>query len=110
MSEPGFFPTPCAGCGSGDGSAVETLNAQHRLIADADPAWTPGADVVGTLTSVTFTVISGTATVTDQSGTVATGLPVGVSGTWTAEDDNTLQGPQSIDAVGGQTYVIWTQK
>lgn len=87
-----------------------TLNAQHRLIADADVAWTPGADVVGVLTSVTYTVISGTATVTDQSGTVAAGLPAGVSATWNAEDANTLQGPQSIDAVGGQTYVVWSQR
>lgn len=87
-----------------------TLNAQGRLVADADAAWTPGTDVVGTLTSVTMTVLSGTATLTDQSGTVLAGLPAGYSATWTAEDHSTLLGPQSIDAVGGQTAVIWTQK
>lgn len=87
-----------------------TLTAQQRLVGDADAAWTPGADVVGTLTSVTFTVLSGTATVTDQNGTVATGLPAGLSVTWNAEDHDTLGGPQSIDAVGGQVYVNWTQR
>ena len=87
-----------------------TLNSQGRLVADADAAWTPGADVVGTLTSVTLTVLSGTATVTDQSGTVLTGLPAGYTATWTAEDHSTLLGPQSIDAIGGNTVVIWTQK
>ena len=87
-----------------------TLNSQGRLVGDVDAAWTPGADVVGTLTSVTMTVLSGTATVTDQSGTVLAGLPAGYTGTWTSEDHSTLLGPQSIDAIGGNTVVIWTQK
>lgn len=91
-------------------NTVVTLTAQHRLIGDADAAWTPGADVVGALTSVTYTVLSGTATVTDQSGTSAAGLPAGLSTTWNAEDNNTLSGPTSIDAIGGQTYVTWTQR
>lgn len=86
-----------------------TINAQHRLVADADAAWTPGTDVVGTLVSVTFTVFSGTATVLDQSGTSAS-LPTGFSGTWSAADGNTLLGPGSIDAIGGSTYVAWTQR
>lgn len=91
-------------------NTARTLTAQGRLVADADAAWTPGADVVGTLTSVTLTVLSGTATVTDANGTVMAGLPAGYSATWTAEDDNTLTGPQSIDAIGGQTAVVWTQR
>lgn len=95
-------------CPSDD--TVRTLTAQGRLVGDADAAWTPGADVVGTATSVTMTVLSGTATVTDQSGTVMAGLPAGYTATWTALDDNVLQPPQSIDAVGGQTAVIWTQR
>lgn len=89
---------------------VRTLTAQGRLVADADAAWTPGADVVGTLTSVTLTVLSGTATVTDSNGTVMAGLPAGYTATWNASDDNVLVGPQSIDAVGGSTAVIWTQR
>lgn len=91
-------------------NTVRTLNAQARLVTDADPAWTPGTDVVGTLTSVTMTVLTGTATLTDQSGTVLAGLPAGFSATWNAEDDNTLLGPTSIDAVGGSTVVHWTQR
>ncbi|MCM1964840.1 hypothetical protein [Streptomyces sp. G1] len=93
----------------GDDTVV-TLTAQGRLVGDADAAWTPGADVAGTLTSVTMTVLSGTATVTDANGTVLAGLPAGYSATWTAEDNNTLTGPQSIDAIGGNTAVVWTQR
>ncbi|WP_284576830.1 hypothetical protein [Streptomyces sp. 2P-4] len=92
------------------GSTVATLTAQGRVVGDADAAWTPGADVAGTLTSVTLTVLSGTATVTDADGTVMAGLPAGYSATWTAEDANTLTGPQSIDAIGGNTAVVWTQR
>jgi hypothetical protein len=94
---------PCA-----DDDVARTLTAQHRLVGDADPAWTPGADVVGTLTSVTYTILSGSATVTDSNGTVAAGLPPGLSVTWNASDDNTLTGPTSIDAVAGNVYVHWT--
>lgn len=90
--------------------ATQTLTAQGRLVGDADAAWTPGADVAGTLTSVTATVLSGTATITDANGTVMTGLPAGYTATWTAADRNTLNGPQSIDAIGGQTAVVWTQR
>ncbi len=91
-------------------NTVRTLTAQGRLVGDADAVWSPGTDVVGTLTSVTLTVLSGTATVTDSNGTVMAGLPAGYSATWEAADDNTLTGPQSIDAIGGQTAVVWTQR
>ncbi|MEU7093022.1 hypothetical protein [Kitasatospora aureofaciens] len=91
-------------------NTVRTLTAQARLIADADTPWSPGADVVGTLTSVTMTVLSGTATLTDQNGTVLAGLPAGFTATWAVEDDNTLTGPTSIDAIGGSTVVHWTQR
>lgn len=91
--------------------ATETVTAQHRLIGDADAAWTPGTDVTGTLVGVTYTVLSGTATVVDASGDSAAGLPAGLTASWNTEDDaNTLTGPQSIDAVGGQVYVHWTQR
>ncbi|WP_327385067.1 hypothetical protein [Streptomyces sp. NBC_01207] len=91
-------------------NTVRTLTAQARLVGDADAPWTPGADVVGTLTSVTMTVLSGTATLTDQNGTVSAGLPAGLTLTWGAEDDNQLSGPTSIDAIGGSTVVNWTQR
>lgn len=86
------------------------LNAQGRVIGDADAPWTPGADVTGVLTSVTLTVLSGTCTAVDASGTSMPGLPAGYSATWNAEDHSALTGPQSIDAIGGQTVVHWTQK
>jgi hypothetical protein len=102
----GFTQVPCAAI-----AVPVTVNAQHRLIGDADAPWTVGADVVGTLVSVAYTILSGSATVTDQSGTVAAGLPAGLSVSWSAEPDaDTLLGPASIDAIGGQVYVHWTQR
>ncbi|MFF4385613.1 hypothetical protein ACFY0G_02285 [Streptomyces sp. NPDC001552] len=95
-------------CPSDD--TARTLTAQARLVGDADAPWTPGADVVGTLTSVTMTVLSGTATLTDQNGTVLAGLPAGYTASWSVADDNTLTGPTSIDAIGGSTAVHWTQR
>lgn len=95
-------------CPSDD--TVRTLTAQGRLIADADAPWTPGADVVGTLTSVTLTVLSGTANVVDSNATAMNGLPAGYTATWSVDDDNALTGPNSIDAIGGQTAVVWTQR
>jgi hypothetical protein len=93
-----------------DDDTARTLTAQGRLVGDADAAWTPGADVAGTLTSVTLTVLSGTATVTDADGTVMAGLPAGYTATWSVEDGNNLTGPQSIDAVAGSVAVVWTQR
>lgn len=85
-----------------------TLNSYHRLVGDVDAAWTP-AEVVGTLTSVTYSILSGTANVIDSGGAVAAGLPSGLSGTWEITPDTaSLNPPQSIDAVGGSVYVIWT--
>lgn len=84
-----------------------TLTAQHQLLS-AGQTWTPPGGV--TLTSVTYTVLSGTATVVDQSGDSAAGLPAGLSATWNAEDHSALTPPQSVAAVGGQTYVNWTQR
>lgn len=96
---------PCPGV-----NTVVTLSSEARLIADADTAWTPGTDVTGTLTSVTMTVLSGTADLIDASGTALTGLPAGLTITWEAEDHDVLTGPQSIDAIGGQTVVSWTRR
>lgn len=88
------------------------VEAHHRLVGAADAPWTVGTDVVGTLTSVTFAVLTGTATVTDFNGDVAAGLPAGLSTTWKTDPDTSgsLSGPQSIDAVGGSTYVTWTER
>ena len=72
-------------------------------------AWTPAISG-GTLTSVSFTVVSGTASITDANGTVSTGIPTGFSGSWESDDANTLTGPQSIASVGGNVVVVWTTK
>lgn len=94
-------------CPSDD--TVRTLSAEARLLA-AGQSWTPGGDVVGVLTSVTFTVLTGTANLTDNNGTVSNALPAGVTLTWSVEDDNILGGPTSIAAVGGDTIVNWTRR
>lgn len=91
-------------------NVVRTLSSQGRLVAPGTP-WTPGADVVGTLTSVTFTVLSGTATLVDADGTSSPGLPAGLSSTWNSEDDNILTGPQSITAAAASSiWVHWVQR
>ncbi|QBZ73503.1 hypothetical protein SEA_MISCHIEF19_18 [Streptomyces phage Mischief19] len=87
-----------------------TVVAEGRIVADADTPWSPGNDVIGRLTSVTLTVLSGTANVVDGNGTALTGLPAGYTASWDTQDDhNTLTGPTSIDAVGGSTVVVWTR-
>lgn len=92
------------------GPAAFIIESHHRLVGAADAPWTP-SEAAGVLTSVTFTVLSGTATVIDFQLNVAAGLPAGLSTTWKTEADRggSLAGPQSIDAVGGSTYVTWTE-
>lgn len=90
-------------------TAPVTLTSQGRVVG-AGLSWTPGTDVVGVLTSVTFSVMTGTTTLTDADGTVSAGLLPGISSTWSVSDGNTLTGPQSISAVGGNTFVTWTQR
>lgn len=91
-------------------STVRTLTAQARQLTNATP-WTPGGDVVGTLTSLTVTGLSGLWDMVDANGTVLTGLPAGLNLTWSAEDDNTLTGPQSVTPQAGASVVAnWTQR
>jgi hypothetical protein len=91
-------------------ACTTTLNAQARMLA-ASTSWTPGGDVTGVLTSVSATVVTGTATVTDSNGTVVSGIPVGATLEWTVEDANTLTGPQSIAAdAASSVLVTWTQR
>lgn len=94
----------------GDMSNPVTLSAQARLLTNAAP-WTPGADVVGSLTALTVTGVTGTWSVTDANGTVLAGLPAGLSLSWAAADDGSLTGPQSITpAAAGSVVAAWTQK
>lgn len=94
-----------------DAAAVTpvTTNAQAVLLT-AGQAWTPGGSVTGTLTGVAFAVVTGTTTVTDSNGTVSAGLPPGLTGSWEVGDADALTGPQSIAAVGGSTWITWTQR
>ncbi|MGW1989582.1 hypothetical protein [Embleya sp. NPDC001921] len=89
-------------------NTARTLTAQARQLTNATP-WTPGADVVGTLTSLTVTGLSGLWDLVDQNGTALTGLPAGLTLTWSAEDDNTLTGPTSVTPQAGASVVAnWT--
>lgn len=95
-------------CPSDD--VVKTLTAQARTLTNGTP-WTPGGDVAGTLTSLTVTGTSGLWDLVDANGTAVTGLPAGLTLTWSAEDDNTLTGPQSVTPQAGATVVAnWTQR
>ncbi|WP_328434577.1 hypothetical protein [Streptomyces sp. NBC_00425] len=91
-------------------NTVRTLTAQGRVLTNATP-WTPGADVAGTLTSLTVTGVGGLWDLVDSNGTALTGLPAGLTLTWSASDDNTLTGPQSVTPQAGASVVAnWTQR
>jgi hypothetical protein len=91
-------------------NTVRTLTSQARILTNATP-WTPGADVVGTLTSVSFTGLTGTWDLVDANSTAVGPLPAGASVGWNAEDDNILTGPQSVTpAAGGTVLASWTQR
>ena len=95
-------------CPSDD--TVRTLTAQARQLTNAAP-WTPGADVVGTLTSLTVTGVSGLWDLVDQNGTALTGLPAGLTLTWSAEDQDILTGPTSVTPqVGASVVANWTMR
>ncbi|MFF4292093.1 hypothetical protein ACFY0N_00380 [Streptomyces vinaceus] len=86
-----------------------TLTSQARLLTDVTP-WTP-ADVTGTLTGLSFTVLTQTATLVDQNGGVSAGIPAGATLDWQAEDANTLSPPASMTpAAGGSVLAVWTQR
>lgn len=91
-----------------DQVAFNPVNAQMLSLADTQ-AWT-SALVTGVATSVTMTVISGTATVVDSNGTGTPGLPAGYSATWEHSNEGVLTPPQSITANGGTTVIVWTQR
>ncbi|MCY0957737.1 hypothetical protein [Streptomyces sp. H27-H5] len=86
-----------------------TLNSQHKDVVPGNP-WVPANNTTGVLTSITYSILSGTGTVTDADGTVIATLPAGLSTTWEAQDENTLTPPTSIASVGGRIYVTWTSR
>ena len=89
---------------------VITQTSEARLLA-AGQSWTPGGDLVGTLTGLTFQVLTGTATLVDTSGTNVAAIPAGTSVSWNGEDNNILTGPQSITADAASTVLVsWTRR
>lgn len=96
------------------GNALPVTAAPVTLVAEAlllnNSAWTPAA-VTGVLTSVSVTVLTGTATVVDSNGTSVGPLPAGTSAAWSVEDRDTLTGPQSITAAAASTALVtWTSR
>lgn len=83
--------------------------SRHFDVLPGTP-WTP-ALVTGILTSVTYTILVGTATITDSSGVVIAALPAGLTATWENDLEQSLTGaPLSIDAdPGSRVYVNWTE-
>lgn len=103
-------PVDCIGDDTPDGGDEVTLFAQHLNVTPGAP-WTPAAVTVGrTLTAVTYTVITGTATVADSNGTAVSAIPAGFSATWGNDRERAVTPPSSIAAdVGGRVIVHWTE-
>lgn len=92
----------------GDDTPV-ALRAQALQLTNAAP-WTP-AFVSGTLTSLTVTGLAGLWNMTDSNGTALTGLPAGLTLTWTAEDNNSVVPPTDVTPQAGATAVaVWTER
>jgi hypothetical protein len=69
--------------------------------------------VAGNLTSITYTVITGVADVTDSAATLIAGIPAGYSATWEHDLEGTVSNPPaSIIAPGAGDRVIvnWTER
>lgn len=91
-------------------SSTPAISADHFNALPGTP-WTPAAIPAGRrLTSVTYTVLSGTATVVDAVGaTSIAAIPAGYTATWSVANDlETLTPPVSITSVGGSVIVLMT--
>jgi len=90
--------------------STPTVSAQAKALT-ATQSWVLGTDVIGTLTSVSVVVATGTANVVDNDGTAVPGVPAGITMSWSNDVEGRLLGPQSITAGAASTvYVFWTQK
>lgn len=100
-------PANIVACAPANG-VLPNVAADHFEALPGTP-WTPAAIPGGRrLVSLTYSVITGTATVVDATGgtSIAT-IPAGYSATWTAQDDReTLTPPASITSVGGRVIVL----
>jgi hypothetical protein len=84
------------------------VRAHHADVIPGAP-WVPASGIPFgfTLTGLSYTVISGTATVVDQDGTSIANIPAGFSSSWEAgsPNDGTLLPVTSITSVGGRILV-----
>jgi len=101
------LPANIVACAPANG-VLPNVAADHFEAIPGTP-WTPAAIPAGRrLVSLTYTVLTGTATVVDATGgtSIAT-IPAGYSATWTAQDDReTLTPPASVTSVGGRVIVL----
>lgn len=101
------LPANIVACAPANG-VLPNVAADHFDAVPGTP-WTPAAIPAGRrLVSITYSVITGTATVVDATGgTSIAAIPAGYSATWTAQDDReTLTPPASITSVGGRVIVL----
>jgi hypothetical protein len=86
-----------------DSYAIES----HIFNVAAGTSWTPANIPAGKiLIGLGFSVISGTATVTDADGTAVTLLPTNYSDSWNATVNGNLVPPQSIAAAAASRVVV----
>ncbi len=90
-----------------DPAVPAPVSAQHQDVVPGSP-WTPPVGAV--ITGLSYAVISGTATVTDQNGGVSTLLPTGLTFWYSGDDGGVLLPPQQIASVGGRVHVGWTMR
>lgn len=86
-----------------DSYAIES----HIFNVAAGASWTPANIPAGkVLVGLGFSVILGTATVTDADGTAVTLLPANYSDSWNATVNGNLVPPQSIAAAAASRVVV----
>ncbi|MFJ6565599.1 hypothetical protein ACIQMV_38320 [Streptomyces sp. NPDC091412] len=102
--------TPAGTVSLGPCAAPATVTARHMNVVPGT-SWTPAQVQAGRrITALTYTVLAGTAAVTDAAGTAVNAIPAGASVTWTNEEEGTLAPPTSIAAeTGGRVLVHWTE-
>lgn len=91
------------------GIEAPVVKTKHHMATNANP-WT-NALPTGVVTSVTYTVIDGTADVTDSDSQTVTNIPAGLTATWNNDLQGQLTPLISVAPVGlsDRAYVIWTE-
>lgn len=84
----------------------KTVEARLYNVA-AGASWTPANIPAGkTLIGLSFTVITGTASVTDAGGTTVSLLPLNYSNSWNADTTGVLTPPTAITAAANSRVVV----